>query len=316
MASAYDPSSPRSAGAPPGRTAAHLATAPSAPTASSAPTGPAATANADALTAQALADAKDADATAAQATNAADNAQSLFSAAQQTAAHVLNLASPQQARIPTATDPTTAEGPLQTAAQQIGAALARTRAGATAASTAAAATARIADQDAAAADAGARTTADAKRARDALATAQDAQNQMSALLSRVQTAIGEWQSVHAAPPGSLGIQGQAAAASRSIAGCEILSAPPASPASRAGLVGRSQRTDPVGDVIVSVTDTTDQGTNWPVPNCAALSAAMAQTRGGDHLTISYQHREVVWYLLSGRWVPQTASVTLPKTGGA
>ena len=78
-------------------------------------------------------------------------------------------------------------------------------------------------------------------------------------------------------------------------------AAPGSPATDAGLVGKTQRTDPVGDVISSITDTTDAGAVRPVTDCAAFSAAMQRPRADDQIPVAYGHREVVWYELSGKF---------------
>ncbi len=109
--------------------------------------------------------------------------------------------------------------------------------------------------------------------------------------------------IHGKPPGVLGVQVRDVPAGWAVRGCEVLFAAPGSAAQAMGLVGARQRTDPVGDVITSLTDVTDENTTWPVPDCQALTAAMAHTRAGDQVVVRHYHRQVIWYLLSGRWVP-------------
>jgi len=83
-----------------------------------------------------------------------------------------------------------------------------------------------------------------------------------------------------------------------------------------GLVGKTQRTDPVGDVISALTDATDGGALWPVTDCAAFNVALQQTRAGDQISVGYYRRQVVWYELSGKWVMESGTATLSAARGA
>lgn len=160
-----------------------------------------------------------------------------------------------------------------------------------------------------------RVASDLRQAQQAGAPGDAAAQQVGAIATRVgalvtqaQAALQTWQQVHSAPPGYLGVAYRDPAPNSGVSGCEVVRA--SGPAAQAGLVGSTQRTDPVGDVISEIVDQTDGNTAWPIPSCSAFLAAMAQTRAGDVLTLSYYHRQVIWYLFSGTWKPETAQATL------
>lgn len=135
------------------------------------------------------------------------------------------------------------------------------------------------------------------------------------LLSQAESEAQAWAAAHSAPAGDFGAQVEDPPVSWTVRGCEVDTAAPGSPATNAGLVGKTQRTDPVGDVISSVADATDNGTVWPVTDCATFDAAMQQTRAGDQITVAYYHRQVVWYELSGKWVLNSGTATLTAAPG-
>jgi hypothetical protein len=113
-------------------------------------------------------------------------------------------------------------------------------------------------------------------------------------------------------PGVLGARVQNVPSSWPVHGCEIVQVDPGGTAAALGLVGASQRTDPVGDVVATVQDATAGGQPQPVGTCAALTAALAGMQGGDAITVSYYHRAVG--LLGGSWLAATTSGTLAGSG--
>lgn len=88
------------------------------------------------------------------------------------------------------------------------------------------------------------------------------------------TAVAQFQSIHEASPGVLGVFVQNTASDWTVQGCMVTQAISGGTASRMGLIGSQQRTDPVGDVITAIQDVTDGNQQWAVPNCAALNKAM------------------------------------------
>ena len=113
-------------------------------------------------------------------------------------------------------------------------------------------------------------------------------------------------------PGVLGASVQDVPADWPVRGCEIAAVEPGGTAAALGLVGATQRTDPVGDVISTIQDRTTAGGPQPIASCAALTSALAQMQGGDAITVGYYHR--VAGLLGGTWVAATASGTLAGSG--
>ncbi len=131
-----------------------------------------------------------------------------------------------------------------------------------------------------------------------------------------KSAIGQFQQVHDASPGVLGVDVRNTDADWTVQGCMVTEAIPGGTASAMGLIGSQQRTDPVGDVITAIRDVTDANRQWTIPNCAALAQAMAWTRPGDRVVISYDYRQVVWYALNGTWIPKSATGTLGSSGSS
>ena len=115
-----------------------------------------------------------------------------------------------------------------------------------------------------------------------------------------------------APPASagagyLGVEVTNPPSDWTVTGCEVTTTEGGSPAAQAGLIGSTQRTDPVGDVINQVTDNTQGWGPIAISSCAGLAAAMADTRPGDQITLGYYHRHV---FILGSWVPETVVLTL------
>lgn len=102
-------------------------------------------------------------------------------------------------------------------------------------------------------------------------------------------------------PGVLGVQTRDAPSTYSVHGCEVLHVIPGSAAASAGMVGASDRTDPVGDVIFGVYVA---GQNTPIGNCAGLTAALQHTVPGMQVSVSYDHRVV--QVLMGQWSAVTS----------
>lgn len=263
-----------------------------------------------AVLAQAAADAATAQAALAETQAATARAGAALATAQAAGTRLAALAAPTLARNPSATDPSTEEGNLRRDAADVDAALLTADQAAAGAATAARSAAALPGTQAAVASARSEAGVAAARAATAVARVAGARAAAAALVSQAVAAVHAWQAVHAAPAGSLGATLAAVPADWTVRGCEVVTAAPGGAAWRAGLIGRTQRTDPVGDVITALTDATDAGARWSVPDCAALHAAMARTRVGDTLTIAYEHRHVPWYLLGASWVPRSGSATL------
>ncbi|MBX5468204.1 MAG: hypothetical protein K6U14_12045 [Firmicutes bacterium] len=111
-----------------------------------------------------------------------------------------------------------------------------------------------------------------------------------------------------AGPGYLGVEVESHPADWTATGCEVYAVLAGSPATGI-LIGSSQRTDPVGDLIAEVTDVTQGWGPVPTPDCGTLARAMAATRPGDVVRLGYYHRQV---FIIGRWEPETATVTLSQ----
>ena len=263
-----------------------------------------------ASTAKALRDARKAQFSADAAIAANNDAVRVLRRAQQAAEQVTALAKPNLAREPSARDPSTAMAPLQQAVAAVTADARKAQQAAAGVVTFAQAAHAIARTHAAAADAASRARASATVAEGAQNQAAAEQSKVGQLFRQAQAAVGLWNRVHAAPPGYLGIRFTDPTAGFGVSGCEIVAAVAGTPAAAAGLVGLSQRTDPMGDTISRIVDQTDGNTAWSITSCKDFAAAMLQTRAGDVLTIGYYHRQVTWYLFSGKWVPQTTQVTL------
>ena len=271
--------------------------------------------DATAATAQAVAVAQTAQSAVADAVTASNDAEQRLQDAQQAATQVTALSRPSLARQPSAQDPSGALSPLQQANAAIAADVQKAQQAAAAAGSAAQTAQGIAQTDPAAAAAAARAQAAGSSAQSAAQQASAAQDQLTGLMTQAVAAVQAWEQVHAAAPGFIGAQVEDTPATWTVQGCEVTTAAPGSPASDVGLVGRTQRTDPVGDVISSITDATDGGSVWPVTDCAAFNASVQQTRAGDQITVAYYHRDVVWYELSGKWVLESGTANLTAAPG-
>lgn len=96
-----------------------------------------------------------------------------------------------------------------------------------------------------------------------------------------------------------------------VSGCEVVNVLPNTPAAQAGMVGRDNRIDPVGDVIAEVSTRTLGAV--AVNNCAALLSFLKATHPGEALTIRYWHRQV---FIFGHWIARRVTVTLaPSSDG-
>ncbi len=126
---------------------------------------------------------------------------------------------------------------------------------------------------------------------------------MAALISLAGVASGVWPHSAAASGGVtapakarsvstdvLGARVQAPPAAWPVRGCEVMTVQPGSTVASLGLVGASQRIDPMGDVIAAVQDVTVGGGTQATPDCAALAAAAARAHDGDTITVTYDHR--------------------------
>ena len=283
-------------------------------TPAAAPSLPIATATAT-MTTQARAAAVDQAKTAADnATRAAQDAEAaaqhvadLLASAQAAASRVTTAASLATARQPAAPDPSGGLLPLQQVASQIGQVVTAIESDATAADGAANAAASIAQQVSAAVASGDAASKAAAQANQALTSAQQAAGQISDLLASAQSAVASWQQVHKAPQGRLGITVQDPAPTIGVQGCQVVDVLPGGAAARVGIVGAN----PVGDVITELADPTDANAIWPTPNCAALQAAMALTRAGDEIGITYLHQEA--FVFATQWVRATGRAVLGAT---
>lgn len=248
------------------------------------------------LVAQRSTHAAAAQAEARLAESAASQAAADANQVERTAEAVLALATPEAARLPAAANPVTAWAPGAAALRAL-----------TEAVVGAAQAANAAQRDAQSGGAAGQAAATAAAAALASARAVEAQAELEA--SSVASALHTWTTIHNAPAGWLGVVGENPRPGSGVSGCEILTVETDSPAAAGGLIGATQRLDPVGDTIDGLVDQTS-GMRWQIGSCAALQQAMAETRGGDVVTVEYQHRQVVWYLLGGRWVPETTTVEL------
>lgn len=108
-------------------------------------------------------------------------------------------------------------------------------------------------------------------------------------------------------PGYLGIEVTSTPQDWTVQGCQVYTVLAGSPASTTALVGQTQRTDPVGDVITQITDTTKNWGPLTVSNCSQLEQDMSHTSPGDQITLGYYHRAV---FILGHWEAESASVSL------
>ena len=92
-----------------------------------------------------------------------------------------------------------------------------------------------------------------------------------------------------------------------VQGCQVYAVLAGSPASSTPLVGKLQRTDPVGDVISQVTDVTKRWGPLTVPNCGALQQNMTDTAPGNQVNLGYYHRQVI---ILGYWQAESTSAIL------
>ncbi len=228
--------------------------------------------------------------------------------AQRAAQQVASLATPALARQPSAQDPS---GPLATLQLLQSQAAATVTAIGHDVSTAEGGVAAAASDPLAAKQA----AAAAATAKAALAAAQGGASQIAALVPPAQRAAATWRQIHTAPPGTLGVTTQDPPAGWGVRGCEVRTVAPGGAGQRLGLVGAAGFLHPVGDVITLVRDTTDGNASWPVASCAALQAAMAQSRAGDRITVSYEQRATVDLVL-GFWLSHTGTVVLGQGGAA
>lgn len=272
--------------------------------------------DARALAAQAGADAVAATLALSQVRSAAAQVDTLVASAQGEAAQVATLAAPKLARDPAATSPVPTQSTLRQDQSQLAAALSGARQAEAAGEQAAANAAALPQALPTVAMHSTAAATSAAQAQAALGQAAEGATTLQGLLFAAQTEVGSWQAIHAAPAGTLGAVVTDPPADWTVQGCEVVTASPGGAVATAGLIGRTQRTDPVGDVITAITDATDAQTTWPIPDCTALQAAMAKTRVGDGLTIAFAHRQVTWYLLGGSWRPRAGGATLAAAPSA
>jgi hypothetical protein len=114
------------------------------------------------------------------------------------------------------------------------------------------------------------------------------------------------------PPGQgfLGVTVTNPPADWTVSGCEVVNVLPNTPAAEAGMVGRDNRIDPVGDVIAEVS--APALGRVAVSNCAELESFLKVTHPGQALTIHYWHRQV---FIFGHWVARRVTVTLAASAG-
>jgi len=93
-----------------------------------------------------------------------------------------------------------------------------------------------------------------------------------------------------------------------VTGCELVNVLPNGAAASAGLVGRDNRTDPVGDVIAEVSSA-NTGMK-PVANCAELMSFLSGTTPGESITLNYWHRQV---FIFGHWVARQVTLKLSSS---
>lgn len=144
-----------------------------------------------------------------------------------------------------------------------------------------------------------------------MADAEGAVTDSQALLAQADAMTQAWENVHLAPAGYLGVQVADPPSTWTVRGCEVQSVVAQSPASSTGLVGRTERVDPVGDVLYTLVNQSMHDQPFPLASCADFLQAMAQSRSGDHLVIQYHHRRVI--LLSGEWEDKQTFAVLAGT---
>ena len=232
----------------------------------------------------------------------------LLASAKQDAKRVAAVASPVLARNPSAADPSKDLAPLQQAVAQGRQAVNTLETDATSADGAANAAASLAQTAPAAATFGNAASSAAAQADHDLTAGQQAQAQIGALLTTATSAVTAWDQVHSAPRGVLGITVGNPPPTLGVQGCEVLAVQPGSAGSAAGLVGAAESPDGVGDVITGLADATDASATWTITDCGALQSAMAQTRIGDHVTVTYMRSQNL--VFTTQWVQASGSAVL------
>lgn len=113
-------------------------------------------------------------------------------------------------------------------------------------------------------------------------------------------------------PGWLGVSVANPPSDWTVSGCEIINVLANTPAASAGLVGRDNRIDPVGDVISQVASGSQ---SQAIASCAQFLSFMHGTHPGEQITLNYWHRHV---FILGHWVARQATLTLAssQSGGA
>ena len=255
-------------------------------------------------TGQANMAAAQAQAAAADAETGSRTVADLVAPAQQAAALVASRSAAALARQPSAPDPGQSDAQLQDIAAKAESALVTIRSDAASAAAAAAATAQ-----ASVAPAAGKASAAAASSRAAMAAAQRAAATISALLAPAKTQVQAWAAIHRAPPGSLSLAVADPPAAWGMHGCEVRSVTAGGAGQQLGLVGSDRGAGSVGDIITMIVDVTDSGASWPIQNCADLQAGMAQSRSGDRITVSYEHR-VTFDVVLGMWQAGTGTVVL------
>jgi hypothetical protein len=246
---------------------------------------------------------------AADARAAATTVSDMLASAKADAERIASLSAPALARLPSATDPSADLTRLLQAQTQAQQAVAAIRSGIAPAVDAERTAVTIAAKESRAKSAAVQASTAATAVQAALQTADATSAKLAALVPPAQNQVASWRAVHDAPAGSLGATFQDPPATWGIKGCEVVSVAAGSAAAQLGIVGASPPSHPVGDVITLIRDATDANANWPTGDCAALQAAMAQTRAGDRLTVSYEHRATV-FLVIGTWVSHSGTVVV------
>lgn len=109
--------------------------------------------------------------------------------------------------------------------------------------------------------------------------------------------------------GYLGVQVIATPSDWTAQGCQVDRALSNGPASGAGLIGQTQRLDPVGDVITGIQDHTQGWGPKSVTNCTTLSKDLSESVPGDRVTLTYEHRVV---FILGHWSRRQVTLNLTK----
>lgn len=252
-------------------------------------------------------------ATAAQTASRATTA--LAPTAQRAAKRVASLATPRLARKPSAQDPGASFADLQAIQTRANGAVAAIRSDAASAAAMARTAAGVATSHSAAQPAARRAGAAATSAAAALSAAQDAAERIAALMAAAAHEVTAWRQIHGAPAGTLAVTVRDAPRAWGLHGCEAVSVSPRGAGHQLGLMGAEGARHPVGDVITRIQDTNDGGAAWAIADCAALRAAMAQTRAGDRITVTYERRATMDLVL-GVWLPRSGTVILGRGAAA